>query len=118
MKLQTISVSNHSRFENVKLEVREHCVIVGPNDVGKTSLLRILNLLLGCTPGQISQQLSIADLRDPTQPLSIEATLSEFSDDERAAFPNEIDISATDQIESLNLRLDAEVDQDQPESLI
>jgi hypothetical protein len=49
---------------DLKVEVRGHAVIIGANDVRKTSLLRLLNMLLGSTTAQLYQQAGIADLRD------------------------------------------------------
>lgn len=39
--------------------------VVGANDVGRTSLLRILHMLLGASTAQIFQALTSGDLRDP-----------------------------------------------------
>ena len=47
MRLSKMKISNHSRIQDLNLEVRRHAVIVGANDVGKSSILRMLNMLLG-----------------------------------------------------------------------
>lgn len=49
MRLTAIRVTNHSRLADLSLEVRAHLVLVGPNDVGKSSLLRCLDLLLAAS---------------------------------------------------------------------
>jgi putative ATP-dependent endonuclease of the OLD family len=64
MRLNRVEVTNHSRIADLSVEVRGHAVIVGANDVGKTSLLRMLHLLLGCTTTQLYQQTTVADLGD------------------------------------------------------
>lgn len=53
MRLSRIEITNHSRIQDLNVKVRGHAVIVGANDVGKTSLLRMLNLLLGSTTAQL-----------------------------------------------------------------
>ncbi len=47
-----------SRIADLTLEVRGHAVILGANDVGKSSLLRVLNLLRGSSTGALYQQLT------------------------------------------------------------
>ena len=47
MRLCRVEISNHSRIQDLHLDIRRHAVIVGANDVGKSSILRLLNLLLG-----------------------------------------------------------------------
>lgn len=44
MRLTRIKIENYSRLASTEIEVREHLVLVGPNDVGKSSLLRCLDL--------------------------------------------------------------------------
>ena len=46
MQINRITLSNHSRIRDLKIGVREHAVIVGANDVGKTSILRMMNFCL------------------------------------------------------------------------
>ncbi|MBH0247521.1 AAA family ATPase, partial [Streptomyces cavourensis] len=94
MRLTRLKVVNYARLQDLDIEVRKHLVIVGANDVGKTSLLRLLNFTLGAPLGQLYQSLSRADLRDQDQPLTVEAVLADFSNIERALFHREIDIDA------------------------
>jgi len=49
MRIDQIEVRNHSRICDLKLNIRRHAVIIGANDVGKSSILRLLQLLLGST---------------------------------------------------------------------
>ncbi|WP_255029218.1 ATP-dependent endonuclease [Rhodococcus sp. GA1] len=92
MRLSRVEITNHSRIQDLDLEVRRHAVIVGANDVGKSSILRMLNLLLGTSTAGLYQALKLSDLRDPEQPLVINAWWSEFTDENRRPFPSEISI--------------------------
>ena len=60
MYLKKVSVKNYSRLADLDIDIRGHAVIVGANDVGKTSLLRILHMLLGASTAQIFQSLTPA----------------------------------------------------------
>ena len=117
MRLKTIRVTNHSRIGDLEIEVRDHAVIVGANDVGKSSLLRLLNLLIGTNTGRLSQELSLADLANMAVELAVEADLVDFTDAERTLFPSEISVAATDHEETLRIRLTAAVNTDDPEAL-
>lgn len=110
MHLSKLTIANHSRLEDTELEVRRHLVLVGPNDVGKSSVLRCLNLLLGASAAQLYSWVSPDDLRDQTRPLVIEAVLVDFTANEEASFPDEINVGA-DGSRSLTLRLEATFDQ-------
>jgi putative ATP-dependent endonuclease of OLD family len=91
--------------------------MVGANDVGKTSLLRLINLLLGPT-AQLFQQLGPADLRDSALPLVARAVFVDFNDPERALFHREIDPNPEDDSETLEVRLEVQVDPDDNESVL
>ena len=45
MKLKSITIENLRSFENSEFNFEEYNVIVGPNNSGKTNLLRILKTL-------------------------------------------------------------------------
>lgn len=116
MRLQNIVVRNYKRLADLDIQVRGHLVLIGANDVGKTSLLRALNLTLGST-AQLYQNLSIADLRDPDESFTVEVLFGNFTPDERALFHREIDIDPTDKSESLKVRLEVSTDPDDAESV-
>ncbi|WP_371679644.1 ATP-dependent endonuclease [Streptomyces sp. NBC_01276] len=118
MRLTRLKVVNYARLQDLDIEVRKHLVIVGANDVGKTSLLRMLNLTLGATLGQLYQSLSRADLRDQDQPLTVEAVLAEFSDIENATFHREIDIDPISGKASLTVRLDVAPNEDDLDAVV
>ena len=117
MRLVEIRVENYARLRDLKIAVRGHLVIVGANDVGKTSLLRLLNLVLGST-AQLYQNLSIDDLEQPDSPLIINVSFSSFSDAERVLFHREIDIDPNDKSELLEIRLEVLIDPEDAESVL
>jgi putative ATP-dependent endonuclease of the OLD family len=110
MKLRCIGVSNHSRLQDAEIEVRQHLVLVGPNDVGKSSLIRCLDFLLGASTAQLYARLGAADFRDPDTPLVVEAVLDDLGDQDKALFPDEIAVEPATGGRSLTLRLDASID--------
>jgi putative ATP-dependent endonuclease of OLD family len=116
VRIGRIKIENFARLADLDAEVRGHLVVVGANDVGKTSLLRILNLTLGPT-AQLYQQLGVEYLRDQDLPLTTTLTFVEFDDAQRALFYREIDIDPGDGHERLVVRLEVAVDPDDPESV-
>ncbi|MDP8017116.1 ATP-dependent nuclease [Prescottella equi] len=112
-----MAITNHSRIQDLKFEVRRHAVIVGANDVGKSSILRMLNLLLGTSTAGLYQELKPSDLRDQEQPLVVNALWSGFTDEDRRVFPSEISI-AEDQIsEYLWVQMVIELDPEDDEAV-
>nr|WP_287002059.1 AAA family ATPase [Gordonia sp. UBA7860] len=112
VRLNRVAVQNHSRLQDLELEVRQHLVLVGPNDVGKSSLLRCLDLLLGASAAQLYSKITIDDLRDPDQPLVVEVDLIDFSTDDEALYPDEIQVRASG-TKSLTIRMEATFDVNQ-----
>lgn len=113
MRVTGLCVQNFSRLADLKIEVRRHLVLVGPNDGGKSSLLRCLDLLLGASTAQLYSWLLPKDLRDTDQPLVIEADLAEFNADQEALFPDEITVDAATGEKSLRIKLAASFDSNQ-----
>lgn len=111
MKLVRATIENHSRLQDVDLRVSDHLVIVGPNDVGKSSLLRALDLLLGRRTPQIYASVTEDDLRDRSLPFVVNADFQAFSDDDKALFPDEITIDASTANETLRVRLEVTADE-------
>ncbi len=112
-----MTVENHSRIADLSIRVERHLAIVGANDVGKSSLLRLLNLVLGSTVGQLYNTLSIKDLRDVASCLRVSATFGDFDDTERRLFHREIDVAPSDGSESLEVRLEVAANADDPEAV-
>lgn len=111
MKLSAIKLQNHGRIQDCDVEVRDHLVLVGPNDVGKSSLLRCLDLVLGSTTAQLYSRITAEDFRDPAVPFSIEVTLGDLSRDEEALFPDEVSIEPNSSTRTLTIRLEATADE-------
>ncbi len=110
MRLHSIRIENHSRLQDTIIEVRDHVVLVGPNDVGKSSLLRCLDLLLAASVAQLYSRIGATDFRDADQPLVIEAALNGFNGRDKALFPDEISVDPSTIQTSLTIRLDATID--------
>ncbi|MCE0764608.1 AAA family ATPase [Pseudonocardia kujensis] len=113
MRISRLSVRNHSRLKDFEIEVRSHLVLVGPNDVGKSSVLRCVDLLLGASTAQLYQQITSSDFRDAGETLVIEADLVDFQESDKANFPDEIQVIAETGASLLTLRLAASIDEDQ-----
>ena len=117
MHLSKIQIANHSRIQDLNLEIRRHAVIVGANDVGKSSILRMLNLLLGTSSAGLYQALKPSDLRDPEQPLVVDALWSDFAERDRRLFPAEISIANDQTTEYLWVQMLVEQDPDDDDAL-
>ena len=118
MRLTRIKVENHRRLQDLELEVRQHMVLIGANDVGKSSLLRCLDLLLGASTGQLYNQITPEDLRESGRPFVVEADLCEFSNTEQALFPDEITVDPNGEKEqTLTIRLEASFDDNETLSI-
>ena len=112
MKIQQIEWSNYRRIPDGCLEVRQHLVLVGPNDSGKSSIVRALHICLGMAHTQAAAAISARDFTDEAQPLTISVTLDGIEHEDRAAFPDEI---STGPPEILVVSLEATVDPTDPE---
>lgn len=113
VRISKLEIENHSRIADVKLDVRTHLVLVGANDVGKSSVLRCLQLALGASTGQLYSQITSEDFRDAAQPLVVEVTLVDFTTDDQAAFPDEINDDPAGGPSTMTVRLTATVDVDE-----
>jgi putative ATP-dependent endonuclease of OLD family len=113
MRITRLKVENHHRLQNSVVEVRGHLVLVGANDVGKSSLLRCLDLLLGASTAQLYSRISVDDFRNADQPLIVEATLADFTEVDKALFPDEIRHDPASGSSRLIVRLTAVVDENQ-----
>lgn len=90
MRLRQVSWENYRRLPDGRIEVRNHLVLVGPNDSGKSSVLRAINLCLGTSGAQLNATLEPRDFTDPGRPIVLQVVLVDFDEDDRAAFPDEI----------------------------
>lgn len=117
MRLSKVEISNHSRIQDLNLALRRHAVIVGANDVGKSSILRMLNLLLGSSTAGLYQALKPSDLRDREQPLVVNALWSDFTEANRRPFPSEISIADDQETEYLWVQMVVEADPEDEETV-
>ncbi|MDO4254046.1 MAG: AAA family ATPase [Kocuria sp.] len=113
MKLSRLKVENYRRLQDFDIEIRSHLVLVGANDVGKSSLLRVIDLTLGASVAQLYASLAVDDLRDTAEPMIVEIELTGFNADDRASFPDEIN-TVTD---SLMVQLRVDVDEKETVSI-
>lgn len=116
MRLARLAVSNHSRLVDGNIAVRDHLVLIGANDVGKSSLLRCLDLLLGASTAQLYARLSIDDVRDPSLPMVVEASLVHLTADELLHFTDAVTVDPAGGPQTLTVRL--EVDASDEENLV
>jgi putative ATP-dependent endonuclease of OLD family len=117
VRLNRVQVKNHSRIEDCDLGVRQHLVIVGPNDVGKSSLIRCLDLVLGATTASLYTRIQPDDFRDKANPFEVEVELTGLSRDEESYFPDETHVDPTTGQKHLRIRLTADLDADQTLSI-
>ena len=90
MKIREVSWRNYRRIPDGQIQLRKHLVLVGPNDSGKSSILRSVNICLGIPGPQLNSVIEQRDFTDPDQPIVLRVVLENFDDDDRAAFPDEI----------------------------
>ncbi|WP_211254446.1 AAA family ATPase [Knoellia sinensis] len=110
MRLTRLAIKNHSRLAPTELEVRKHLILVGPNDVGKSSVLRCIDLLLGASTGQLYNRIQFEDLADPDKPMLIEADLRGFNATDKALFPDELTVDTATGELTLTISLEASFD--------
>lgn len=94
MRICRIKIANYRGLHDFEVGLGAHGVFVGPNDSGKTSVLRALDLLLGSTLQSVYAQISPRDFTDPQKVIEIETDLLPADLDELTAFPDEVDLSA------------------------
>lgn len=117
MRLYRVEIINHSRIHDLDLELRRHAVIVGANDVGKSSILRMLHLLLGTSTAGLYQALKPHDLRDHEQPLVVNAWWADFTDCNRRPFPSEVTIGEDQTTEYLWVQMIVEAHPEDDEAV-
>ncbi len=115
VKIQEVSWSNFRRLPDGQIAVRDHLVLVGPNDTGKSSIVRAINLCVGMAHGLVANAVTTRDLTDPASPLLLTVTLDGIDDDDRAAFPDEIDVGPP---EVLRVAVEATIDPADPELVV
>lgn len=107
VKIREVLWSNYRRMPDGQIAVRDHLVLVGPNDTGKSSIVRAVNLCIGMAHGLVANAVTARDLTDPASPMLVTLTLDGVDADDRAAFPDEIDVGPP---EVLRVAVEATVD--------
>lgn len=108
MRIERLRVENHAGIPDLDVEVRGHLVLVGPNDAGKSSLLRLLDATTSAGPGRLYSLLTPETLRDPDGSLVVELILGDPDDVQKSALADELE--ASDGGYRLRLRLEAAFD--------
>lgn len=107
MKVREIAWRNYRRMPDGKIDVRNHLVLVGPNDTGKSSIVRILELCLGIPHNHLPGAVTLRDFTDASQPLLVTVALGDLDDIDRAAFPDETTVGPP---ERLVIQVEAQLD--------
>lgn len=110
MRLSRVEIRNHSRLADAEIVVRDHLVLVGPNDVGKSSLLRCLDFLLGASTAQLYNRITSDDFRDTALPFVVAADLTDLDAKDQAHFPDEPSVDPATSNVTLTLQLEATID--------
>lgn len=92
MRIARLAVSNHQAIPDMDIIVREHLVVVGANESGKTSLLRLLDAVLSGSVGALYARIQPETLREPSNPLVVEVEFDSFTNDDKAALPDQIEV--------------------------
>ena len=117
MKLSRFAITNHGVLGDMSVEVRDHLCIIGANDVGKSSLLRLLNLLLGATVQQLYAALSPSDLREADEALVVTADLTDLSPEEAGSFPYEVHFEGADRAK-LTIELEVRISEEDEKEVV
>jgi putative ATP-dependent endonuclease of OLD family len=119
MRISRVAVSNHNRVADFDVEVREHAVFVGPNAVGKSTVLRLLDCALGASWSHLAASLDASQLRDETKPMVVEVRLEDLDADDRAHFADKVEVGtgAASGSAWLTIRLRASLSPVDPERL-
>ena len=116
MRVSRLRIDNCSAVTDMNIAVDDHLVIVGPNSCGKSTVLRLIDVAVGVRGRRLPFALRRSLVRDDTRALVVEVTFGSLTADDRAAFPDEIEV-APDGSMSLTVRVTADVAIDDDESL-
>ncbi len=114
MRIEKLIWENYRRLPDAVIDVRDHLVLVGPNDSGKSSVLRAVQICLGMPGPQLGTALELRDFTDPSKPLKLGVRLTDLDQNERAAFPDEV-VPGPPPL--LRVVVDAEIDPDDGETV-
>ncbi|MHA1248901.1 MAG: AAA family ATPase [Candidatus Helarchaeota archaeon] len=89
MFIKKVIILNFRNFDYFESELEKFCVIIGPNNIGKSNFLSAINLALSPTRFQISY-LNENDFKNPEKPIVIEIQFSDLQDSDHPIFKNYI----------------------------
>ncbi len=91
VKIKRLYIKNHSRLgHDLDIEVRGHLVLVGPNDSGKSSVVRCLDLLLGAAPEELPLRITRSDFLDTSQRFVVCCTMGDLDGRQLALFAHAV----------------------------
>ena len=117
MRLQRVTITNHSRVADMDFEVHEHLVLIGPNESGKSSILRTLSALLSGSQAALYSYFTPDLVADAASPLVVEVVLTDIVDEDGTWFPHEITVLEDKKTRQLRVRLEVVVDPGDPTSV-
>lgn len=109
MRLRAVDVHNHSRIPDLAVEVRDHMVLIGPNECGKSSLLTLIDSVLTGNRAVLYREITPESLRVPSHPMKVQLSFGDLSPAEKAEFAHEVELSAAGEA-SLQVNVVAEYD--------
>lgn len=108
VRIERLRVENHAGIPDLDVEVRGHLVLVGPNDAGKSSLLRLLDATTSAGAPRLYSLLTPETLRDPDGSLVVELVFVDPDDVQKSALADELETIGG--AHRLRLRLEAAFD--------
>ena len=119
MRISRIAISNNRRVADFDVEVRDHAVLVGPNGVGKSTVLRLVDCVLGASWSQLAVSIDLGQVRESEKPMIVEVRLEDLDAEDIAHFADKLQVGtgATAGKVWLTLRLVAAVSQFDAEKL-
>lgn len=118
MRISRLRITNHQRVTDLDIEVRRHLVLVGANDIGKTTILRCVDSVLRASMSQLHAWFGADQFRDPARPLVVETSLVDIKGQDLGRFADDIEVigSGGEAVHRLTVRLTINLDPEDPES--
>ncbi|WP_230205344.1 ATP-dependent nuclease [Parafrankia elaeagni] len=118
MRISRLRITNHQRVTDLDIEVRRHLVLVGVNDIGKTTILRCVDSVLRASMSQLHAWFGADQFRDPARPLVVETSLVDLKGQDLGRFADDIEVvgGGGETVHRLTVRLTISLDPEDPES--